>query len=75
MTPTIQGLTHKQVLIADLIWSCHSQQEVEALVRALPTKEDQQTARALMQCMVHECLEELLDTYKEQADAAIALCR
>lgn len=36
MSITLQGLTRQQSQIADMIWSCQSQEAVDQLMRALP---------------------------------------
>jgi hypothetical protein len=75
MNPTIHGLTHKQKLIADLIWQCDSQAQVLALIRSLPSSHDRAQAQALMQIMVQEFMEEHLEDYEEQAREAVDRCR
>lgn len=36
MTITLEGLTKQQYQIADLLWSCESQEDVTAMISALP---------------------------------------
>lgn len=50
MTITLEGLTRQQYQIADMIWSCESQEDVEQLMRALPAqyKQDAVTVHTLM---------------------------
>jgi hypothetical protein len=70
---TIQGLTKKQKLIADLIWNCDSEAAVLALIRALPVDEDRRTAKTLMLLMIWDSWEQDrgLDEFEEQALEAI----
>ena len=50
MTIELQGLTKQQYQIADLLWSCESQQDVERMIAAMPTgyREDAVTIHQLM---------------------------
>jgi len=74
---TIEGLTPRQKTIMDLLWQCSTTESLETLIRALPTRADQQDALSLVQIATLEGLEEegLLDDYKSQALAAIDLAR
>jgi len=58
MTITLQGLTQRQRQLCDLMWSCSDLKQVQGLIRALPTLEDQQQAETLMQVMIQESLEQ-----------------
>ncbi len=55
---TIQGLTVRQQQLCELMWSCRDIQHVRELIRALPTKEDQQQAETLLLLIVYETLED-----------------
>ena len=50
MTITLTGLTPQQSKLADMIWSCDSQQDVERFMQALPPeyKRDAETVHQLM---------------------------
>ncbi len=60
MTITLQGLTKQQHQIADMIWSCESQEDVDQLIRNLPEsyKRDAETVHQLMIAAV-------MDEYQE----------
>jgi hypothetical protein len=62
---TIQGLTPRQKLLADLIWNCESMDQAQSLVQSLQGQ-DRWDAGALMICMVHEVQEEQLADYTEE---------
>ena len=64
---TIQGLTARQQQLCELMWSCRDIEHVRELIRALPTREDQQSAETLMLLIIHETLEDEggLDDYAE----------
>ena len=70
---TIHGLTHRQQQLCELMWACRDIQHVRALIRALPTKEDQQQAETLMQVIIHESLEDQggLNDYAEHAAGVV----
>jgi hypothetical protein len=73
MTITIQGLTVRQQQLCELMWSCRDIEQVRALIRALPTKQDRQSAETLMLLIVHETLEDEggLDDYSQDCAAVI----
>lgn len=71
MTPTITNLTARQKLLADLIWSCETQEQALALVTSLQGQ-DRTDARCIMQCMILEVLEERIEDYEDAAIAAIS---
>jgi len=73
MTINIQGLTDRQRQLCDLMWSCRDLEQVRALIRALPTVEDQQQAETLMQVIIHESLEDQggLNDYAEHAAGVV----
>ena len=73
MTITIQGLTVRQQQLCELMWACRDIEQVRALIRALPTLQDRQSAETLMQVIVHETLEDEggLNDYAEDAVGVI----
>ena len=71
ISPTIQGLTTRQLTIANLLWSFDSQDQVHAFIKALPTEQDRKEATSLVQIMIHECLEEALEDHAESAQSVI----
>ena len=73
MTITIQGLTVRQQQLCELMWACRDIEQVRALIRALPTLQDRQSAETLMLLIVHETLEDEggLNDYAEAAVGVI----
>ena len=73
MSITLEGLTKQQYQIADMIWSCESQEDVERLLKAMPPeyKRDAVTVHTLMIAAVFDQHEEITDDVK----AAIDRCR
>jgi 23S rRNA C2498 (ribose-2'-O)-methylase RlmM len=67
MTITLHGLTKQQYQIADMIWSCASQEDVDRLIRNLPQayRRDAQTIHQLMIAAVMDQHEEITDDVKD----------
>ena len=73
---TITGLTAKQKVLMDVMWSMDTMPAVEAFIKTLPTR-DQQDCQSLVAIAVQESLEEdnRMDDYAEAAVTAIARAR
>ena len=71
INPTIQGLTARQLTIANLLWSFDTEDQVHAFIKALPTDQDRKEAASLVQIMIHEYLEEVLEDHAESAQSVI----
>ena len=71
MNPTLTNLTPRQKLLADLIWACTTMEQAQTLVQSLQGQ-DRIDARAIMQCLVLEVLEERIEDYKDAATDCIA---
>jgi hypothetical protein len=67
----LEGLTHKQKMLAQLIWDCETQDQLEMLIKCLPTREDRYMASTLSHVMIHEALEPGIDRYAEVAQEVI----
>ena len=70
---TIQGLTHKQKVFMDVMWSMESMPAVNAFIKSLPTR-DQQDCRSLVAIAVQESLEQdnTMELYEQDAVDVIA---
>ena len=70
---TIQGLTHKQKVFMDVMWSMESMPAVNAFIKSLPTR-DQQDCRSLVAIAVQDTLEQdnTMDLYEQDAVDVIA---
>ena len=70
---TITGLTNKQKVFMDVMWAMDSMPAVNAFIKSLPTR-DQQDCESLVAIAVQESLEEdnRLDDYEELARNLIA---
>lgn len=73
---TIQGLTHKQKVLMDVMWSMDSMPLVEAFIKSLPTRDGQDCA-SLVTIAVQETLEQegRIADYEELALIAISRAR
>lgn len=74
---TITGLTERQKQLVDLMWNCQNLEQVNTLISALPTKQDQNDCRGLVTILIQETLEQEqgLDAYADLAEAAISRAR
>lgn len=57
----INGLTKMQAALAEIIWECQTQREVESFIKALPTPELRQDARNLVEIMIIETIDQAYD--------------
>ena len=67
---TIHGLTERQRGIMDLLWNCSDIEQINTLINALPSKQDQYDARSLVVIATVESIEQELGYSKECKDAA-----
>jgi hypothetical protein len=58
---TIEGLNPQQRVLADIIWSCNSRDQVEAFVKGLPTKALKQEASNIVDLMIMAVVEQCYD--------------
>ena len=70
MTITIQGLTKQQYQIADMIWSCDSQEDVDRLIQNLPMsyKKDAVVIHQMMIAAVMDQYEEITEDVESVID-------
>ena len=54
---TIDGLTPRQKVIAELLWSCESVEQLKTIISQLPTLKDRADAATIMEIMIHESME------------------
>ena len=69
----IEGLTVKQKTLMDVMWSMDSMPAVNAFIKSLPTR-DQQDCRSLVAIAVQDTLEQdnTMDLYAQDAVDVIA---
>jgi len=70
MTITLQGLTKQQYQLADLLWNCESEQDVEQLKQSLPAthRREAETVHQLMIAAVFDGYDEVTEDVKELID-------
>jgi hypothetical protein len=66
----LEGLTKQQHQIADMIWSCESQADVDQLIRCLPPQY-QQDAVVVHQLMIAAVMDEYQEGITEDVKAVI----
>ena len=71
---TITGLTNKQKALMDVMWAMDSMPAVEAFIKTLP-KRDQQDCESLVTIAVQESLEEDNRLEDYEADAVNLIAR
>jgi hypothetical protein len=49
---TIEGLTPKQMFLADIIWSCKTQQHLDLFIKSLPTQDLRESAQLVVSMIV-----------------------
>lgn len=72
----IENLTPRQRQLMDLLWACRDTEQVDTLIAALPTLQDQYDAAALVRIAVWESIESEsgLDRYEADAKTVIDRC-
>jgi hypothetical protein len=73
---TITGLTHKQKVFMDVMWTMDSMPAVEAFIKTLPTR-DRQDCLSLVEIAVQETLEQegRINDYEDVAVSIISRAR
>ena len=73
---SITGLTHKQKVFMDVMWTMESMPAVEAFINSLPQR-DQQDCQSLVAIAVQESLEQegRINDYEDVAVSIIARAR
>jgi 23S rRNA C2498 (ribose-2'-O)-methylase RlmM len=74
MTITLEGLSKQQHQIADLIWSCDTQEDVDRLIQNLPP-EYQRDAVTVHELMIAAVMDQYQEGITEDVQAIIDRCR
>lgn len=71
---SINGLTERQRSIMDLLWGCNSLEQVQVLIKSLPTPADQMDAKSLVLIATWESIEQELglSDYEHSAQELIS---
>ena len=70
---TIEGLTPRQMILADIIWACEDKPEVDRFIKALPTQAFRNEAKSIVDLMKMAAVEQCYDGIREPFDAKALL--
>jgi len=73
MTITLEGLTHQQYQIADLLWNCESQEQVQSLIQSMPTQY-KQDAVSIHQLMIAAVMDQHTEITEDVKDTISRIC-
>lgn len=73
MTITLEGLTQQQYQIADLLWNCDSQEQVQALIQSMPAQY-KQDAVSIHQLMIAAVMDQHTEITEDVKDAISRIC-
>jgi hypothetical protein len=71
----LEGLTQRQIVIADMIWACGTKSEVDRLIKFLPTQEMKDEAESIVQMMIMATVEQCYDGISPMDEATKVLKR
>lgn len=66
----LHGLNKRQMVLADIIWACDDKPAVNRFIKALPTEELRNEAKAIVDLMVMAVVEQCYDGITENFDEA-----
>jgi hypothetical protein len=55
---SLAGLNDYQLMLADMIWACHTQLELDLLLQMLPTEEMRHDAGVIVDLMIMEGIDQ-----------------
>ena len=70
---TLEGLTPRQMILADIIWACEDKPEVDRFIKALPTQAFRNEAKSIVDLMKMAAVEQCYDGITEPFDARALL--
>jgi hypothetical protein len=70
---TIEGLTPRQQILADMIWACETRQQINNLIRNLPTVDLQDEAKSIVEMMIMATVEQCYDGISPMDEAKSVL--
>ena len=70
---TIEGLTPRQMILADIIWACEDKPEVDRFIKSLPTQAFRNEAKSIVDLMKMAAVEQCYDGIREPFDAKALL--
>ena len=70
---TLEGLTPRQMILADIIWACEDKPEVDRFIKSLPTQAFRNEAKSIVDLMKMAAVEQCYDGIREPFDAKALL--
>ena len=70
---TLEGLTPRQMILADIIWACEDKPEVDRFIKSLPTQAFRNEAKSIVDLMKMAAVEQCYDGITEPFDARALL--
>ena len=70
---TLEGLTPRQIILADIIWACEEMADIQKFIKTLPTCAMQQEARSVVELMKMAAVEQCYEDITEPLDAKALL--
>ena len=70
---TLEGLTPRQMILADIIWACEDKPEVDRFIKSLPTQAFRNEAKSIVDLMKMAAVEQCYDGITEPFDAKALL--
>ena len=70
---TLEGLTPRQMVLADIIWACEDKPEVDRFIKSLPTQAFRNEAKSIVDLMKMAAVEQCYDGIREPFDAKALL--
>ena len=70
---TLEGLTPRQMALADIIWACEHMTDIQKFIRTLPTQSLRDEANSLVELMKMAAVEQCYDGITEPFDARALL--
>lgn len=71
----IEGLSPRQMILADMIWACESKADIDRLIKFLPDQEMKDEARVIIDLMLMATIEQCYDGISPMDEAEKVLKR
>ena len=72
---TLEGLTPRQRVLADIIWACEEMADILKFIKTLPTVAMQQEARSIVDLMKMAAVEQCYEDIAEPMDVKTLLAK
>ena len=73
MTITLEGLTRQQYQIADLLWNCDSDEQVQTLIQSMPAQY-KRDAVSIHQLMIAAVMDQHTEVSEDVKDIIDRIC-